>query len=580
MSDFGRYNLLRRVGSGGMAEIWKARVRGPAGFEKILAIKKVLPSLVEEAGRDFIEMFVEEAKLVATLMHPNIVQVFDFGQAGRHEYFIAMEYVAGQNLLRVAHRLEGRGESMPIACALLIGAEAARGLAYAHGRTDATGTPLRIVHRDISPQNLLLSYSGEVKIADFGIAKVADSLQHTAQGHVRGKLSYMSPEQASAKTIDHRSDLFSLGVVLYELFTRQRLFKGKDNWETLGNVTRFTGLTDRQIEALPPEARDALRTALDPDPAARFQDGTQMEAALTASLGSGALIEARKALAALLQRAFEEELSLETSVDAVPVEEGSRTEPDSAVSAAFAPTGSTGDLTSRGASAAGAGAGLQTAVEGDERLFRDKVGTETLLSPASTVVERPARLPSSRRRRRRLGPSVYGLFGLAAVALATAGYFAGRRGTPPAGHVAPASRIGDAGPAEGARFRPTVPDPLPPEVPLRAVVHDDPPATAAARTAPTARPPIAPPQPAAGEPAPAATGTLSVRALPWVEVWVDGERVARETPLQGHRLPAGPHVLTVANPALGFRAEQPFTIEADAEVAFVVDVKAGTVRRR
>ena len=231
---FGSYELLDRIAEGGMAEVWRARSRGVAGFEKTVVIKRVLPSLMANSG--FAEMLVREAKIAALLGHPNIIQIFDLGEE-RGAYFIAMEYVYGKDLgavmsLGTSSAAKG-GLSLPLK--LWIVAEVAKALDYAHRRRDSEGRPLNIVHRDVSPQNVLLGFEGAVKVADFGIAR-ADQ-QELGKGEdpkvLRGKYAYMSPEQARGEPLDRRSDLFSLGIVLWELLTSRRLFRGASSGETL-----------------------------------------------------------------------------------------------------------------------------------------------------------------------------------------------------------------------------------------------------------------------------------------------------------------------------------------------------------
>ncbi len=329
MALFGRYTLLERVGSGGMAEIWRARVTGPAGFEKVLALKKVLPHLVEEQGSAFVPMFIAEAKLAASLVHPNVVQVFDFGEVGR-EYFIAMEYVPGTNLARLMTRLQEAGQTLPLPCALYVLLEVARGLAYAHSAHDPSGRRLDVVHRDISPQNLLVSYGGEVKIADFGIARVSDSISTTAEGHVRGKLSYMSPEQARGERLDGRADLFSLGVVAFQVLTGRRLLSGTSHAEVYKQILAYPGPNEADLAAAPPQLRDLLRRALQANRDERFEDADELEAALALHLSSSDAITARHTLSALVQHLFSDEmararLSGDETTGLPPVSQGSPT---------------------------------------------------------------------------------------------------------------------------------------------------------------------------------------------------------------------------------------------------------------
>jgi serine/threonine-protein kinase len=221
----GKYQLLRKLASGGMAEVYLAKAVGPQGFEKTLVVKRVLPHLAEEPS--FVEMFFSEARLAALLNHPNVVQIFDFGEANG-EYFLAMEYIDGPNLRTLCKRAHAAGTLLPVhLCAKML-SFACEGLSYAHEFVaPGTGEPLRLVHRDISPDNLLVSSHGTVKVVDFGIAKAANQLHHTRTGIVKGKIAYMPPEQLQNKPLDARADIFALGVVLYELLSGQKPFEAE-----------------------------------------------------------------------------------------------------------------------------------------------------------------------------------------------------------------------------------------------------------------------------------------------------------------------------------------------------------------
>ncbi len=241
---FGRYRLLERLGEGGMAEVFKAKSFGVEGFEKVLVIKRILPRLAEHAK--FVDMFVHEAKLAVRLSHANIVQVFDLGRVDHHggeptSYFIAMEYVPGLDLATLLSRCRRQKMSVPLGMAAFITAEVAKALDHAHRRRDEQARQLGIVHRDISPQNILLSWEGEVKVTDFGIAKARGAISDEEEseerpGRVRGKLAYMSPEQSQAKPLDGRSDIFSLGTVLYEMIAGSNPFVAPTSFETLRRV--------------------------------------------------------------------------------------------------------------------------------------------------------------------------------------------------------------------------------------------------------------------------------------------------------------------------------------------------------
>jgi serine/threonine protein kinase len=220
---FGKYRLQERIALGGMAEVFRAVAEGPAGVEKVVALKRILP-LLSGAG-DFVTMFIDEARIAASLTHVNIAQVLEFGEVGG-QYYLAMELVEGADLARLSDAARARGRRLPVEVVDFVVAEAARGLAYAHDKRGRDGAPLAIVHRDVSPQNILVSFAGEVKLADFGIAKAIGKLHKTESGAVMGKLRYMSPEQVLGEPLDARSDLFALGVVMHEMLTGKTLFDG------------------------------------------------------------------------------------------------------------------------------------------------------------------------------------------------------------------------------------------------------------------------------------------------------------------------------------------------------------------
>lgn len=235
--QFGDYHLLEKIATGGMAEVYRARAYGLAGFEKILVIKKVLASLAKDD--EFLELFIDEAKIAVQLMHVNIVQVFELGEVN-NSYYMAMEYVHGLDLARLVARSRSRtgpNQPFPLPLALFITCEILKALEFAHARCDEEGNHLHIVHCDISPQNVLVSYAGEVKITDFGISRAAFQAKALHEV-VRGKYAYMSPEQVEGRALDGRSDLFSLGVLLFELLTGRRLFKAKTRDETIARVRR------------------------------------------------------------------------------------------------------------------------------------------------------------------------------------------------------------------------------------------------------------------------------------------------------------------------------------------------------
>ncbi len=221
-SSLGKYRLIAELGHGGMAEVFLAVVRGPAGFNKLVVIKQIRPQLAEDP--EFLGMFLDEARLAARLSHPNVVQTNEVGQEGER-YFIAMEYLEGQPLNRVLHRLSRAG-GLPLSLHLRVISEVLSGLHHAHELTDYDGTALGVVHRDITPHNIFVTYDGQVKVVDFGIAKALNSSSETRTGVLKGKVAYMAPEQARGERVDRRADIFSVGVLLWEAATGKRLWKG------------------------------------------------------------------------------------------------------------------------------------------------------------------------------------------------------------------------------------------------------------------------------------------------------------------------------------------------------------------
>lgn len=228
---FGKYLLLDKIASGGMAEIWKAKITGSAGFEKLVVIKRILPHLSED--REFAEMFKAEARITMNLTHQNIAQMYDMGQIS-NTHFIVLEYIPGKNLKEIIKRCQEKTLYLSIEQAVFVASEVCKGLEFAHNKR--ISSDMTIIHRDISPQNIMVSYEGEVKIVDFGIAKAKGMANKTQAGVLKGKFGYMSPEQATGAELDGRSDVFSLGIVLWEMLTGRRLFLGDSDFETLERV--------------------------------------------------------------------------------------------------------------------------------------------------------------------------------------------------------------------------------------------------------------------------------------------------------------------------------------------------------
>jgi len=304
--QFGRYFLVDRLGEGGMAEVYTAVAFGAEKFRRTFVVKLLHSSA--QRTPSLVEMFIDEAKLASNLVHSNIIPVYDFGKMG-DEYFMAQEYVLGRDLRKlVTTSLEKEGKLLDPRLSVYIARQALHALEYAHTQKTSDERPMGIVHRDVSPNNILVSARGEVKLFDFGIAKADEGRLHQTQtGVVKGNVQYMSPEQARGEPVDARADLYSLGLVLYFLLTGRSLYRGESAYELL--VQAAQGLTEKlmpSLQKLPPQLGAVLRVALEPDREQRFQTATAFENALS-GMPTGAAAE----LARVLQRLFGEDLKAE-----------------------------------------------------------------------------------------------------------------------------------------------------------------------------------------------------------------------------------------------------------------------------
>jgi serine/threonine protein kinase len=273
----GRYQIMRELAMGGMAELYVGRHVAPTGFEKVVAIKRVLPNLSRDEG--FVRMFLNEARLAASLDHSNIVHVIDFGRDGR-EHFLAMEYVHGKAVHQIL-RESSRGNGVPMDCALMIVRGVAQALHYTHERVGSDGRPMGLVHRDVSPSNILVSYEGDVKLTDFGIATATALTRATRTGSIKGKLSYMAPEQVKGEDVDRRADVFSLGVVLYELTTGRRCFYAPGEFALINRVVggKFEK-PSRVREGFPAELEAIIVKAIKVDRDERYATARDFQVAL------------------------------------------------------------------------------------------------------------------------------------------------------------------------------------------------------------------------------------------------------------------------------------------------------------
>jgi serine/threonine protein kinase len=316
---FGKYQIVERIASGGMAEIFKARLDGIGGFHRIFAIKRILPHLT--SNPEFVDMLVDEAKVAGLLSHANIVQILDLGSIDQ-QYYIAMEFVNGRDLGQLLARCVDKGITLPVPHAVYVLLEMLKGLEYAHNRQVMRGgrpVPLNIVHRDISPANVLVSFQGEVKLTDFGIAKASVKALETMSGVVKGRFDYMSPEQAAGQPVDQRSDLFSAGVLLYEVLTGRHPFRQPGDHATIEAVRRGTYEPPSYVNPDVPYALDlVVEQALKTNPAERFQSATAFKEALDRFFHDAGFIFSASTLAAFIKGLFPESEARPTTRPAAP----------------------------------------------------------------------------------------------------------------------------------------------------------------------------------------------------------------------------------------------------------------------
>ncbi len=297
-----RYHVTEKIDMGGMAEIYRGRATSLEGIEKEVAIKRVLPQLTR--NKKFIGMFLDEARLSMHLNHANIVQVFDVGRAD-NTYFIVMEFVDGYNVRKIFQQANLKNAPIPIELAVYILMQVCNGLAHAHEKKDGDGELLQIVHRDVSPPNVLVSRQGEVKITDFGLAKAVSQMEITDPGIVKGKFSYLAPETAGGQEVDHRADIFAVGIILFELLTNRRLFLGNTDADTvelvekaeIPNITRLNPDVPRGLQEI-------LEQALAKNPKRRFPSARALSERLAEWLSGENLVVTPYTLSAYLERLF------------------------------------------------------------------------------------------------------------------------------------------------------------------------------------------------------------------------------------------------------------------------------------
>ncbi|HSN28910.1 MAG TPA: serine/threonine-protein kinase [Kofleriaceae bacterium] len=307
--QLGRYHLLDRIAFGGMAEIYRAKTFDAQGTPHLVAVKRVLAHLAEDD--DFIQMLVDEAKIASVLRHGNIARVYEFARA-HGEYFIAMEHVDGKDMRTVLERCRAKKKPIPPEHAAYIAAEVGAALHAAHSAVDSRGRPLRIIHRDVSPSNIICSYAGEVKLCDFGIAKATLSRVTTKTGVIKGKVKYMSPEQALGRKLDHRSDVFSLGSCLYEMLTRIPPFTATNEMDLLIKVrdAKYRPVSELQ-PGIPPELEAITDKCLTRSRANRYQTAAEAEGDLRAFLRKFMPNYSRSHLGRFIRKMFAQEIERE-----------------------------------------------------------------------------------------------------------------------------------------------------------------------------------------------------------------------------------------------------------------------------
>jgi serine/threonine protein kinase len=304
--EFGKYAILDHLATGGMAEVYIARQAGLEGFEKIVVIKRIRPELTDDAA--MMRHFLDEARLVATLEHPSIAQVYEIGLVNG-SYFFVMEYVHGADLRRVMNAALRKHRTVPLADAVYIVSHVCAALHYAHEKKALDGTPLEIIHRDVSPSNVLLSHDGAVKVCDFGIAKAHNQTHETQRGTVKGKYAYMSPEQCRCEPVDRRSDVFAIGVILYELTTLTRLFKADSDYELLRMVVEQpVPPPSTRVSGYPPELERIVMKALAKHPDDRYATAQDMQLDIEAFAREQKLAMSSVNIATLMSELFEKKV--------------------------------------------------------------------------------------------------------------------------------------------------------------------------------------------------------------------------------------------------------------------------------
>ncbi len=613
LGQIGRYTIERSLARGGMAEVFLARAEGPGGFQKSVVIKRILPDLAED-GR-FVEMFLNEARLAALLNHPNIVQVYDFGEEDS-AYFIAMEYIQGESVRNALLHFRDAGRPFPVRAAAQIAVGVCEGLHYAHELCDQNGVSYNIIHRDVTPENILISSSGIPKIVDFGIAKASSNTNRTEAGTMKGKYAYMAPEQIRGHGADRRLDVYAVGVCLYELLAGRKPFDGEPlqllHAILEGRIPPIAALNP----AVPRELSDLVAISMAVDPERRFPDAHRMGDAIEDwLLATGKRVSAVE-LAHLVAEVAKERKGARR-IDQTSGPKGvPGFPPEGVLSMGASPAGRRPSGAGQRASAEAADAVATVfeavAIDGDHEDTPTDLGegfgptvesenrTRIRSSMAKAAVddappEPIVRAPLGSRR------LILALGSLGALAVLAVGWFALRRGAPPA--RAPLAAVVEERPSPAAPA--TAPAPAPPPAPAASPPPPVPPeATAVAPApAPPTPAPAPPAQPdgaqtvAATSPPPRAApieggrggstpsgpvqprqgrGFLTVRSSPWCDVYLDGTKIG-VTPISRYELPSGRHFLVLKNQKEGAYRETSVKVEPGREAKEALVFGQGTL---
>lgn len=521
---FGAYRLLSRLGTGGTAEVFLAATRGPDGRERAVALKRILPDFSDEP--DFVSMLIDEARLVSLLAHPGIAAVVDLGRE-HGELYLAMEYVRGKDLSSVAKKLRARKARLEPELAAWVVAHMLDALDHAHHAVGTDGKPMELVHRDVSPANCLVSYEGEVKLIDFGIARATNRITRTQTGVLKGKYRYMSPEQATGRAMDGRSDIYSAGVVLHELLVGEKLHAGDSDLTLMKKIA--AGRVPRLAEnaGVDPHLAALVDRAVEKDPARRWQRASEFASALRGWLAAVAPHrDLHHDIVVFLQTLFAEDYAAEERLLAELSQERAPTRPPPPPPEAFAG----GDGGKKLARTTGSQRKVAAADEEETEPGEDEEEEATALAtaaelanvrstsssvrPVSSIVLPPPSRPPSRL------PIIVAALVAGLVLFVVLRFGRAQPMSPPAAPVT----------------TPVAVEPTPPPTPVVA------PPAAPPKPAPEVRPT---PRPAVAK---APRGLLTVQSIPGGRLWIDADETKHTTPVTALDVEAGPHVLWVVAP--------------------------------